>query len=75
MPIHEARLDALAERGALVRVLETDDAVADATQDAITDAPDEQVFVYGFADFLDVATEAIEAAGGDAGAAKVENFG
>ena len=74
-PIHEERLDALAERGALIRVLETDDAIADAAQDAITGDPGEQVFVYGFADFLDVATDAIEAAGGDAGQAKVENFG
>jgi len=33
------------------------------------------VFVYGFDDFVTAATDAIEAAGGDADAAKVENFG
>jgi len=74
-PIHEARLAALADRGAFVRVIETDGAVADAARESITGDPAEQVFVYGFADFLDVATDAIETAGGDAEAAKVENFG
>ncbi|WP_136687604.1 FAD-dependent oxidoreductase [Halorhabdus amylolytica] len=74
-PIHEKRLDALADSGAFVRVLEDDGAVADATREAIMAEPDEQVFVYGFADFLDVATDAVEAAGGNAEAAKVENFG
>mgnify|MGYP000035350612 CR=1 FL=1 len=74
-PIHADRLDALADRGAFVRLPDTDGAVGDAARQAITDDPDEQVFVYGFADFLDVATDAIETAGGDAEAAKVENFG
>jgi ferredoxin-NADP reductase len=74
-PIHEARLDALAERGVDVSILSADSAVAAAAREAITGAAGEQVFVYGFADFLDVATDAIEAAGGDAGEAKVENFG
>jgi ferredoxin-NADP reductase len=34
-----------------------------------------QLFVYGFAAFIDDATAAIEAAGADAGEAKIENFG
>ena len=36
------------------------------------DAP---LFVYGFAEFIDAATAAIEAAGGDTSTAKIENFG
>ncbi|WP_158853366.1 FAD-dependent oxidoreductase [Halorhabdus sp. CUG00001] len=74
-PIHEDRLAALADRGVDVSVLSEDDAVGTVAAEVITGGGDEQVFVYGFADFLDVATDAIEAAGGDAGQAKVENFG
>jgi len=72
-PVHEQRLAALANDGASVAVLGPADPLADAVADALTD--DTQVFVYGFADFLDDATAAIEAAGGDPEAAKVENFG
>ncbi|PSQ07100.1 oxidoreductase [Halobacteriales archaeon QS_5_70_15] len=43
--------------------------------EAVTGEDGEQVFVYGFADFLDLATTAIDAAGGDSESAKVENFG
>jgi ferredoxin-NADP reductase len=71
-PIHEARLEAIAD-DALVRVLDADDPLEGAVADALTD--DQQVFVYGFADFLDDAIGAIEAAGGHPDAAKVENFG
>ncbi|MFW5896389.1 MAG: hypothetical protein ACOCUA_03300 [archaeon] len=74
-PIHGDRLERLAERSVHVSVLETDDDVVSAAGEVITGADDEQIFVYGFADFLDVATDAIEAAGGDSGGAKVENFG
>ena len=72
-PIHEDRLDALREQGVLVHVLDGD---ADLT-DAVSEAAGEggQVFIYGFADFLDDATAALEAAGVDTEAAKVENFG
>jgi len=72
-PIHEDRLDALREQGVLVHVLDSD---ADLT-DAVAEATGEggQVFIYGFADFLDDATDALEAAGVDTEAAKVENFG
>ncbi len=46
-----------------------------AVDDAVTAIADEQVFVYGFADFVATARTAIEAAGGDPDDAKVENFG
>ena len=72
-PIHEDRLDTLEAQGVLVRVLDGD---ADLT-DAVAEATGEggQVFIYGFADFLDAATAALEAAGVDTEDAKVENFG
>lgn len=72
-PIHERRLAALADRGATVELLAPGEDVAGAVADCLTD--DAQVFVYGFADFLDTATGAIAAAGGEPDAAKVENFG
>lgn len=72
-PIHEERLSALAARGADVSILGPADSLDGPVAEALTD--DTQVFVYGFADFLDAATAAIEAAGGDADEAKLENFG
>lgn len=72
-PVHGARLSALADRGATVQVLAPGEDLAAAVADALAD--DAQVFVYGFADFLDTATTAIGAAGGEPDAAKVENFG
>jgi 3-phenylpropionate/trans-cinnamate dioxygenase ferredoxin reductase subunit len=74
-PLHEADLDTLDADGATVHVLDADDDMADAVGDVVTGSDGEQVFVYGFADFLDAATGAIEAAGGDPDGAKVENFG
>jgi 3-phenylpropionate/trans-cinnamate dioxygenase ferredoxin reductase subunit len=74
-PLHRERLDALAGRGAFVRVLDADEDMSAAVADALTGADDEQVFVYGFADFLDDATDALTAAGGVPDRAKVENFG
>jgi 3-phenylpropionate/trans-cinnamate dioxygenase ferredoxin reductase subunit len=74
-PIHEDDLAALESTGALVHVLGADADMTDAVADVLTTDPDEQVFVYGFADFLDAATSAIEAAGGVPDQAKVENFG
>lgn len=74
--VHRDRLDGVADAGGFVSLVPAGSAMADdvsAGFDAV--GADAQVFVYGFADFLDVATDAIEAAGGDAGAAKVENFG
>jgi len=72
-PLHTDRLDALAEAGATVHVLGSDESLDDPVVDAI--AEDQQVFVYGFADFLDDSIDALEAAGGSPDAAKVENFG
>lgn len=72
-PIHEDRLAGLAAAGLDVFVLEDDGELVAATRQALDGGG--QVFVYGFADFLDVATEAVELAGGDAQRAKVENFG
>jgi 3-phenylpropionate/trans-cinnamate dioxygenase ferredoxin reductase subunit len=74
-PMHEERLDDLRERGAFVRVLGEDETLTDAASEAITCADGEQVFVYGFADFLSAATDAIGAAGGAPDEAKMENFG
>jgi len=74
-PMHRDRLDALRERGAFVRVLGHEDDLTDAVAEAITNTEGEQVFVYGFADFLDSATDAIGAAGGAPDEAKMENFG
>jgi 3-phenylpropionate/trans-cinnamate dioxygenase ferredoxin reductase subunit len=72
-PLHEGRLAALDGDGAEVRLLGPADPLTDAVAEFLT--ADTQVFVYGFADFLDDATAAIEAAGGDPDAAKMENFG
>ncbi|WP_178916356.1 FAD-dependent oxidoreductase [Natronomonas gomsonensis] len=74
-PLHEDRLSNIANAGASVFVLFEDESLTDAVADVLTNADGEQVFVYGFADFLEDATAAIEAAGGDPDAAKAENFG
>ena len=72
-PVHEDRLDAIADDGAFVRVLGADEDLTDATAAALEDGG--QLFVYGFADFIDAATAAVEAAGGSTEDAKIENFG
>jgi len=72
-PLHEARLDALREDGARVTVLGESEALTEAVADAASEGG--QVFMYGFAEFLDDATAALEAAGIDTEDAKVENFG
>lgn len=74
-PIHEARLEALSAAGASVFVLEEDASMTRAAAAALTGGDGEQVFVYGFADFLDLATDAVAAAGGRPDEAKMENFG
>jgi ferredoxin-NADP reductase len=74
-PIHETDLEALDADGVFVAVLDTTEDMTAAVTQAITNGDGEQVFVYGFADFLESATAAIEAAGGDSDSAKVENFG
>jgi len=72
-PIHTDRLGALRDRGAVVHVLDDETSLTDTVEDVAADGG--QVFVYGFADFLDAATEALEAAGVDTDDAKMENFG
>ena len=74
-PAHEDRLDALRESRAVIHVVGEDGDLTDPTAAALAGDEDEQVFVYGFADFLDVATDALAAAGGDPDGAKIENFG
>jgi cytochrome-b5 reductase len=74
-PLHEDRLATLAGTTADVFVLSENDALTDAVAAVLTGADDEQVFVYGFADFLEDAADAIATAGGDSEAAKIENFG
>ncbi|WP_135827970.1 ferredoxin--NADP reductase [Halorussus halobius] len=71
-PIHEERLTALADAGATVAI--TDDVSDENVLEVLADAQG-QLFVYGFADFLDRATAALDAAGVDAGDAKTESFG
>ena len=72
---HADRIEALRERGVSVHLLDGDDALTAAVGDVLTGAADETVFVYGFADLVADAEAAVDAAGGDADAAKVENFG
>lgn len=70
---HENRLAELAAGGATVLVVgdgEFDAAVAEAL-----DSTDGQVFIYGFADFLDDAFAALDTAGYEPDEAKAENFG
>lgn len=74
-PAHADRLESLREDGADVAFLAGDEGLGPALTDLLTDRSDEQVFVYGFAGFVGDATAAIEAAGGDPDAAKVESFG
>ena len=75
-PLFADRLGEIEDNGAFVRVLADGESLDEDVADAIAAgeaAP--QLFVYGFADFIDDATSAIERAGGDADRAKIENFG
>jgi 3-phenylpropionate/trans-cinnamate dioxygenase ferredoxin reductase subunit len=82
-PIHEQRLGALADRDAFVSIVDSEGSLMEAVENALgtaLEANEElseeiQVFIYGFADFLDDAMGAIEAAGWESDRAKVENFG
>ncbi len=73
-PIHEDRLSALSEQGGTVIVV-SDVAALPAAIEEATAGGEPQSFVYGFAGFLDAATDALVGAGVDAEAAKLENFG
>lgn len=70
--VHRDRLQALSQDGAAV--YESTDGLQDVTAEAIA-AVGGTIFVYGFADFVRSAVEAIEAAGEDPDEAKVESFG
>ncbi len=72
-PIHGDRLDALREQGVPVHVLDGDADLTDAVGAVASEGG--QVFIYGFADFLDGATAALESVGVDTEDAKIENFG
>ncbi|MFB6251231.1 MAG: FAD-dependent oxidoreductase [Halobellus sp.] len=72
-PAHEERLSALRDAGVPASVTAGD--ITGAVSDAVTGEADEQIFVYGFAEFVDDATVALEAANIDADTAKFENFG
>lgn len=74
-PAHEERLDALREQGAHVVVVDPGADIGVAVADALTGDDGEQTFVYGFADFVDDALEAVREAGAEDETAKVENFG
>lgn len=77
MPAHQARLNDVVDAGVSVEMVDAGDmeAFTAAVDDAVTGAADEQLFVYGFADFVTAAREAIADAGGEPDDAKVENFG
>ena len=73
-PAHTTRLEELAAMGATVVM---DDADADLVvhlRDVVSGDEDEQLFVYGFGEFVDRATDAL-AAVGYTGDSKIENFG
>jgi 3-phenylpropionate/trans-cinnamate dioxygenase ferredoxin reductase subunit len=79
-PIHGNRLDRIERAGGFVRVLDSSDPLSAGVEAGLASMNEEdvgevQVFVYGFADFLDDAMSAIAAAGGEPDRAKVENFG
>lgn len=69
-PVHEDRLASLEQEG--VTVIVTGGGIDDHVADHLAD---QQVFVYGFQDFVTGALDTIENAGGDSDAAKVENYG
>jgi 3-phenylpropionate/trans-cinnamate dioxygenase ferredoxin reductase subunit len=71
-PAHEERLKSLADAGATVAI--TDDVSDESVLELLADAQG-QLFIYGFADFLDRAHAALDAANVDTDGAKSENFG
>lgn len=73
-PIHEERLSAISEQGTTVIVVSDVDALPVAIEEAIAGV-EPQPFVYGFAGFLDAATDALVSAGVDSETVKVESFG
>jgi cytochrome-b5 reductase len=74
-PLHEDRLNKLTREGADVLILSENDSFESAVGDRITGSAAEQLFVYGFAEFLELAESAVETTEADFDEAKVENFG
>jgi cytochrome-b5 reductase len=74
-PLHEDRLDKLAQKGADVLTIPESAQFESAVSDRITGSAAEQLFVYGFADFLELAESAVKPTDADFDNAKVENFG
>lgn len=68
-PAHEERLSALQEAGATVVITDELGNHVESYYDG------QQVFVYGFQNFVTDSLDAVENVGGDSDAAKVENFG
>jgi cytochrome-b5 reductase len=73
-PAHTTRLEELAAMGATVVMDDADADLVTHLRDVVTDDPGEQLFVYGFGDFVDRATDAL-ASIGYTGDSKIENFG
>lgn len=71
-PIHEDRLGALSDAGAVVRVLGPDDDLESALGDGVGAV---ETYVFGFQDFVDDARTALEAVGVDPADVQVESFG
>jgi ferredoxin-NADP reductase len=72
-PIHEDRLSTLANGGATVTVVSSDENLRSAVEEAATG--DEQAFVYGFEPFVERSVEVLAAVGFGTDEAKVESFG
>ena len=73
-PAHRDRLDSLAASGADLTILDDgdDEGLASAVRAHVDDG---QLFAFGFSDFVHAVADAIDAAGGDADEALIENFG
>lgn len=73
-PAHRDRLDALAEAGVPVAVV--DDSDETGLREAIGEYIDDgQAYAFGFRDFVTIVADAIDDAGGDPDDALIENFG
>lgn len=70
--VHRDRLDDLEAAGATVEYVGAEASIDPAL---LADDLDRAVYVFGFNEFVASATDAIEAAGGDASGANVEGFG
>lgn len=71
-PAHERRLNALAEAGATITIVDDGGDFEAAVADVVDDG---QLYVFGFQTFVEEARDAVEAGEGDFEAAEVESFG